>query len=268
MTYFKPVFNTTISFDIDMAWSFKNKGLFRNIGGFIKSPSLKRFAVLFGKSKDPFDCYKFLNECHRNHEINIIYFFLVAHKKGIYDKNISPSNKHFKKLIIEHAKNNDIGLHPSWRSYFFNNELINEKSILETISGKKIINSRQHYIKFSLPETYQQLISCGIQNDFSMGYGSINGFRASVASSFFWYNLQQECTTKLRIYPFCFMDANCHYEQKLSVEQSHKELQFYKEACKKVNGIFIPIFHNNFLGADPEFNGWKELYVSFLSEIS
>jgi len=100
-----------------------------------------------------------------------------------------------------------------------------------------------------------------------MGYGSINGFRASVASSFFWYNLTAEKITDLRIYPFCFMDANSFYEQKQNAADSLKELLSYYHECKNVNGELISIFHNNFLGTDPAFKGWRALYTEFISQL-
>jgi hypothetical protein len=138
---------------------------------------------------------------------------------------------------------------------------------LEIITEQYITNSRQHYIKFSLRDTYQELIKAGILNEFSMGYGSINGFRASVASSFFWYDLSKEEATSLRVYPFCFMDANSHYEQRQSIEQSQQELMYYYDVIKKYNGLFIPIFHNNFLGTNKEFKGWKEIYTQLIDTI-
>ena len=64
-------------------------------------------------------------------------------------------------------------------------------------------------------------------DDYSMGYGSINGFRASVASSFYWYDLEKERQTNLRIHPFCFMDANSFYEQRQDPQQTFEELIHY-----------------------------------------
>ena len=172
-----------------------------------------------------------------------------------------------KRLIREQAKIHSIGLHPSWLSNRHNSILIKEKKKLEKIAGNPIVNSRQHYINFNLPETFQQLLAAGIQNEFSMGYGSINGFRASVASSFFWYDLSIEKTTTLRLFPFCFMDANSYYEQKQNTEESLKELMHYKKECEKVNGLLIPIFHNNFFGGEVEFLGWQELYTQFIASL-
>jgi len=131
-------------------------------------------------------------------------------------------------------------------------------------SGKRIHSSRQHFIRFTLPQTYRQLIELGIDSDFSMGYGSINGFRASVASPFYWYDLEREEQTQLLLYPFCFMEANSFYEQKLSAQQALEELKHYLEVVRSVNGTLITIWHNSFLGTAQQFKGWREVYEKFI----
>ncbi len=265
---FKPLsFSFLPTYDIDIAWSYKEKGVLRNVGGFIKSPNLERVTVLLKGKKDPYDSYEFLHELHKQYNLDPIYFFLIAKKNGLYDKNISPQNKAMQKLIKTHAYKYFIGIHPSWQSYNNDVLLMEEKNTLESITGLKIDASRQHYIKFTLPETYQSLLKTGIVNDYSMGYGSINGFRASTASPFYWYDIRAEKITSLRIHPFCFMDANCFYEQKLSVQESFTELMHFYQSCKNMNIPLITIFHNNFLGTGKMFKGWKDLYTQFISQL-
>jgi hypothetical protein len=260
-------FNFLPSYDIDIAWSYKEKGILRNIGGFLKSPSIERLSTLLGKSEDPFDCYVFLDKLHTQHNLKPLYFFLVAKENGQYDKNILPDNEAMQALIKKHSDKYNIGIHPSWKSYDAKEILKEEKNTLEKISDKQILSSRQHYIKFNLPEGYYRLLEIGIKHDYSMGYGTTNGFRASVASSFYWYDLINEKITSLRIHPFCFMDANCFYEQKLSVDESFEELMYYYQINKNLNTDMITIFHNSFLGTGKEFAGWQELYTKFISQV-
>ena len=90
-------------------------------------------------------------------------------------------------------------------------------------------------LRFTFPSTYRKLIALELINEYSMGYGSINGFRASIAHLYYWYDLRNEEKTKLHIHPFCFMDANSYYEQKASAEAAFEELmQYYKviQVCK------------------------------------
>ena len=126
--------------------------------------------------------------------------------------------------------------------------------------------SRQHYVRMTLPQTYRRLIDVGIEKDFSMGYGSSNGFRASIASSYYWYDLKAEKQTTLIIFPFCFMDTSSFYEEKLSPNAAFTELMDFYNKVKYINGLMITVWHNNFFGSDPMFAGWKEVYEVFLKD--
>ena len=255
------------TYDIDIAWSYKHKGLLRKISGFLKSPSSERIKVLTGAVKDPFDCYAWLNQLHQQYNLHPLYFFLVANKNGLYDKNILPHTDAMWKLVKHHAAKYSIGLHPSWQSGDDKFLLKKEKQQLEEMCEDAVSKSRQHYIRFNLPEGYERLIAVGITDDYSMGYGSINGFRASVALPFYWYDLEKNENTVLRIHPFCFMDANSFYEQRQNTEQTFEELIHYLSVCKAVNGTLITIWHNNFLGTAKEFEGWKEVYENFIAQV-
>ncbi len=261
------------TYDIDIAWSYKYKGWRRSLGGLLQSlikgnwkQAKERIAVLRGKVKDPFDSYGWLHRLHEENRVKPDYFFLLAEKNGRYDKNILPQQKALQALIGDHIIRYPVGIHPSWRSGDEHELLEKEMNILSNVTGNKILSSRQHYIRFSLPETFRRLIDSGIQFDFSMGYGSINGFRASVATAFYWYDLEKEQTTNLMLFPFCFMEANSFYEQKYSAQQALDEMRYYYNEVRSVNGTFIMIWHNHFLGADKLFTGWKEVYEQFIKE--
>ena len=261
-----------ITYDIDIAYSFLHKGFKRNVGGFLKSPSINRIKVLTGQKKDPFDSFERLDELHQRKELSPLYFFLVAEKNGIYDKNILPKNEALQALIRQHAARYKIGIHPSWQSHESKSVLKKEITTLEHIIEKeqpgKIRSSRQHYIKFELPEDYRQLIAVGISDDYSMGYGSINGFRASVATTFDWFDIKMDAVRSLRVHPFCYMEANSYYEQKYTAGEALEEMLAYYEVCRTNNATMITIWHNHFLGDDPLYKGWKEVYANFLDRVT
>lgn len=228
------------TYDIDMAYSYLNKGWWRNFGGSVRSVIdgdwrllKERLDVLGGKMSDPFDSYEWLDALHLYCRVKAYYFFLVASKRMKYDKNIDPLSEAMQVLIKYHASGYQVGIHPSWQSGDDQELLKQEIEWLGYLANKQIDISRQHYIRLSLPDTYRRLISLGIRKEFSMGYGSINGFRASVASSFYWYDIISEKSSGLLIYPFCFMDANAYYEQKLSAKQALKELMWYYHQIKR-----------------------------------
>ena len=273
LTFHQPRFTFLPTYDIDIAWSYKHKGWSRSVAGWIRSLAKgdwqqfkERINVLQGKQKDPFDSYGWLNQLHEQYQLKPYYFFLLAGKKGKYDKNVSPRQKSLQALVSDHLTRYPVGIHPSWRSGDEFALLKKEVETLQSITGNKVLSSRQHYIRMTLPQTYRRLIENGIEFDFSMGYGSINGFRASVASAFYWYDLEKEEPTRLMLFPFCYMEANSFYEQKYTAQQALDEMRHYYNAVKSVNGTFIMIWHNQFLGTDKLYAGWKETYEQFIRE--
>lgn len=268
-------FNFQPTYDIDEAYAYKHKGWFRNAGGaardFLKGKWNKvtlRKRVLNNTIKDTYDSYEWMNELHEQHNLKPYYFFLVPAKNGKYEKNILPTNKAMQLLIQQHAAKYTLGIHPSWQSGDKASLILEEINTLEKITGQSITTSRQHFIRLTLPDTYWLLIDASITDDYSMGYGSINGFRASVASSFFWYDLAKEKQTNLLLHPFCYMEANSFYEQKMSSQEALDEMVHYLNEVKKVNGTLITIWHNTFLGTAAMFTGWKEVYQQFIKEAS
>lgn len=269
----KPAFKFIPTYDIDTAWSYRHKGWRRNLGGSLKALAAgnwkklrERIAVVRGHRPDPFDVYEWLDSLHLYCRMRPYYFFLAAARQEGVDKNTPITAPAFQELIRYHAAGSRIGIHPSWQSGDREQLLKEELEWMEYISGQRINRSRQHYIRFTLPVTYRRLLDYGIDQDFSMGYGSINGFRASVASSFYWYDLEKEAQTPLRLFPFCFMDANSYYEQKYTAAGAMTELSQYYHRIRKVNGLMVTIWHNSILGRDAEFAGWREVYETFLKQ--
>lgn len=269
----KKNFQFLATYDIDIVYSYKAKSfsvtivaLFRD---FLKGNVLlfvERLKVLFNFKNDPSDIFNWLNELHNKYHLPSLYFILFASKKVEYDKNISIDNIHFKKLIKEQTEKNEFGIHPSWQSG--DNEFLVQSEIqnLSKLINKDIIKSRQHYIRFKLPATFRKLIAAGIKTDYSMGYGSINGFRASYCLPYKWFDLGKNEKTNLTLVPFCYMDANAIFEQKYSPTEAGKELQHYYDIVKSVNGCLVTIFHNHFLTEQREWKGWRNMYEEFLKE--
>ena len=255
------------SYDIDIAYSFKGKGFVRNAAGTLKDllkfdhkNVVSRLKVLFANQKDPYDSFLFLDEIHEQFSLNPIYFFLLS-EGSKYDKNLNYDSSLMKKLISTIQSKYKIGIHPSWKSHENLNSLQKEVLLL-----KDVKKSRQHYIRFALPETFRNLLHVKITDDYSMGYGSINGFRASTSRSFNWFDLEKNEETLLRLHPFCFMECNSFFEQKFTAEKAFEEMLHYATIVKKVNGNLITIWHNFSLGTDPLWKGWKEKYIDFLKK--
>lgn len=261
------------TYDVDIAYAHKYKpvatqlaGVVKELLGFRWSELSGRMKVAAGKANDPFDTYDWLDALHKKYGLHPLYFFLLAEQRKGYDKNINPHSAGMQQLVKAVAKKHDTGIHPSWQSGDDVQLLTKEIALLQNMMMKPVTKSRQHYIRMALPETYRLLIANGIREDYSMGYGSFNGFRASVASAFYWYDLPTDTQTKLLIRPFCYMEANSFFEQHYSVEQAAEELQQYHDVVKSVNGELITIFHNHFITEQKQWLPWRNMYAAFIAK--
>ncbi|MBS1772640.1 MAG: polysaccharide deacetylase family protein [Bacteroidetes bacterium] len=270
-----PVFSYLPTYDIDIAWSYKHKGFARNAGGLLKDLlSLKfdlaaeRVGVLNSKLQDPFDCFEWLQSVHKANKYKPAYFLLSALETGPFDKNISPEHPAMRALIKQLDDEGAVGIHPSYDTYKDEAAFQLEKATLEKIIQKKILLSRQHYVRMFLPYTYQQLLSLEITDDYSMGYGTHIGFRNGSGFSSLWYDITNETVTSLKVHPFCFMDSTAHYEMKLGAEDAFTRLAKMTAILRKTNSSLITVFHNFSLGTANEWKGWRNNYESFLREVS
>lgn len=268
-----PQFSLIPTFDIDIAYKYLQKPFAKNFALGIKeflngnwNGLSLRMKVRNGKQKDPFDLFDDIDVLTKKFSLEPIYFFLLAQKNGRYDKNLSPQNIGMSDLISRIAQKNKTGIHPSWQSGDNALALVEEIKILQQYSLGKVTKSRQHYIRMKLPDTNRSLIENGITEDYSMGYGSINGFRASTSKPFFWYDLEKEEKTILKIFPFCYMDANSIFEEKLKPAAAAAELEFYKNITESSYGQMIGIWHNHFLTGEKEWLPWRKVFEAFIEK--
>ena len=197
------------SIDVDNVYAFKAKPLYRNLGGALKdvlSGNLKMFSarmgtVCFGK-KDPFDAYDQQVALSKQYKIPLIYFFLYRNNTE-FDRTIKPGHPLFVALLQKlNTQAVSYGLHPS---YFTSDseELLNkEVKAFAKDSGKAVLCSRQHYLRFNIRTTPLQLQNAGIKFDFSMGFASAAGFRAGTGLPFYYYDLNSENVLDIMAVPF------------------------------------------------------------------
>lgn len=265
-----PTYNYISTIDIDNAFYYLEKGFVRSLAGFFASffsfdfnGIQQRFAVLLGKQKDPYDTYDAQLKLQKEYNLKVIYFILLA-DYGLNDKNISFTKRKFQLLIKRLADYASIGIHPSYGSNTNFAKLPKEIKRLEGITKREVTKSRQHFLKLTLPETYNQLVDCGIRDDYTMGFASAIGFRASICSAYTFYNLDTETILPIKIHPFAVMDATLLYYLKLSPEQSLTQISALIEEVKNVNGTFISLWHNDTFSNYKQWEGWESVYKEMI----
>jgi hypothetical protein len=262
----EPKYKFVSTIDVDNAYAYLNKGLIRQIGGLARSlvktdftEFSRRLKVYIGSQCDPFDTYETLYQIHYRYNITPYYFFLLANYGGV-DKAVPITNQEFQELILMHAQKYKIGIHPSFSSFFDFSVLQNEVATLSEIIGKDVEQSRFHFVKFTLPASYENLINLNILHDFSMGYPSRIGFRCGYAGTFQFFNLKTNKVTPLVVHPFQVMDAALNLYMKLSPDEAVFQARQIIDKVKGVNGTFTLLWHNESLCDYGAWQGWNPVY--------
>ncbi|OFY89026.1 MAG: hypothetical protein A3K10_17640 [Bacteroidetes bacterium RIFCSPLOWO2_12_FULL_31_6] len=266
----KRTFKFISTIDIDNAYAYRHKGFIRIIGGLLKSllkehNFIERLKVIIGIMPDPYDTFNYQQEIHKKFNSSPIYFFLLG-DYGLNDKNIPVKNKAFISLIKSIYDYYEVGIHPSYASNYNLKTLSTELKRLQTITHRKTTKSRQHFLKLNFPNTYRNLLDNNIQADYTLGYSEKNGFRASICNPFYFYDIDTEVETKLKLYPFTLMDATYQYYEKSSPEIATIQIKELMQNVKDVQGTFISVWHNESLSDEGIWKGWKKVYEQMLNE--
>jgi len=203
-------------------------------------------------------------EIIKKYKLKAIYFFLLG-DYGLNDKNLPIESKKFQSLIKMLGDYAQIGIHPSYGSNKSKEQLKKEVARLSGVLHRDVTQSRQHFLKLTLPETYRNLIDLDITDDYTMGFASQIGFRAGICSSFNFYDLDMELETKLKIHPFAMMEGTLKYSMKIRPEDAMMKIQPLIDEVRKVDGVFMSLWHNDTLNDRKIWLGWKTVYEQMVS---
>jgi hypothetical protein len=209
-----------------------------------------------------------MEKLHKKHNLNPFFFWLLA-DHGEFDKNIDWQNGRLQSLIRRIAHKYGAGIHPSYQSNAAFPILKMEKERLENIlklPPLSILRSRQHFLKLRFPDTYRNLLKAGILEDFSMGYADDIGFRAGIANPFYWYDLENEQVTVLKVHPFQVMEVTLQQYLELSPDEAIEKVKPLVAAIKAVGGTFTTLWHNSTLSNIDEWEGWRKVYEEVIIE--
>lgn len=263
----KRAYSFTSIINVTTSHCYALRGFTRSLGGFLLDlgkfklrSMVRRFSVLLGIKKDPYDNFYELIEIHKKFPIKTMFFFQLA-KYSAHDKNVSANNNKFRYLIKSVADYSEVSLSTSFLSSTDKKVLKEEKRTLADLINRPVTFSRLRYNRVNVPSTYRNLIETEFTDDFSMGYTHEIGFRAGTCTPFYFYDINMEVRQPLKVHPFAIHDyALVNYERKDEIFEIMD--QVYRQV-KQVKGDLIAVFSNELLGSEHKID-WFELYQAFL----
>ena len=264
-----PAFEFIPTYDIDLLWAWQHRGL-RGIGAggrdLVQGHFLRAWQrFVTPKHQDPYQSLGFLEELHlASNGLSPIYFWLLADSTDRRDPNPYPSPPEQREWIQRLAARYTVGIHPSYRSSDQPELFRIEAERLAKITGAAVRHSRQHFLRFRMPETFRQLRLAGITHDYSMGYADAVGWRAGTNFAFSWYDLELEEATSLMIHPFAAMDVTLKNYLHLDPAEAEKTVLALAKGVQPFGGPFMLLWHNTSFAEIYGWQGWREMYADLV----
>lgn len=258
--------------DIDAAWCYLHKGVFRTVMGLGRDlihrrdfeEVARRMRVLLHREADPFDTFDYIIENQQRAPGSFLLFFVLLADYDQYDKPASHLNKHMRELVQHLDDYAKMGIHPGYPSLEHPMKADAEIKRLESIIHRTIVRARYHFLRLRLPRSYRILQHAGIRHDYTMGYADTTGFRAGISVQYPFYDLERDHETELLIHPFCVMDTTLQKYLKMTPQEGLERYRTLIDRVKAVGGTYCCIVHNQNLTDLYGWAGWKEIYEQML----
>lgn len=252
--------------DVDSAYAFIEKGLFRTLGAALRDILAGRFTevkerigtIVFGR-KDPFNTFKYALDLNKKHGFESIFFFLLG-DYGTYDKNVPYTGVKFRSLMKRVNDYATVGIHPSYHANNSSSMISEQIERLSNIIHMPVEHSRFHYLKSQIPHSYRALLNADILHDYTMGYASLPGFRASTCTPFKFFDLVQNRATRLTVHPFCLMEGTLKNYLQSEPKEAIEQFKRFTDSVKAVKGTLYFVWHNDSLSNYGSNEGWREVY--------
>ncbi|MBK8950025.1 MAG: hypothetical protein IPM68_14595 [Flavobacteriales bacterium] len=256
-----------LTVDVDNMLRYAGRPWTRALGATLKDLALfrpgamlERWMVRTGLLRDPYLSGLDRVERHARDTSGAI-LFLLLRSDGPHDHAVEPdrwpAGLH---RFLRHDTGLRIGLHPSYASSTDPGRLEAEVSMYERRLQPRTLLSRQHFLRWRLPDTLRRLAAAGFIEEHSLGFSDRTGFRAATCTPFPWYDLERDRPTSLMLWPFAAMDSALIERSGLDPDGVTAAMRTMSDEVRAVQGTFVSVWHDRYLSGHREFARWPAVF--------
>lgn len=252
--------------DMDSVSRFRGRSLPRALGATVKEllrgafgEAIDRWAVRSGLREDPYLAAMEVVGEQRQALADALFFFLMRGHTA-HDHAAAQDHPDFRRSVARAARYGAVGLHPSYATSTSPGLIARERDQLEAILGAKVRASRQHFLRWQVPETLRELEALGFVEDHTLGFADRVGFRAGTCTPFAWYDLEQERVSGLMLHPFAAMDSALIDRMRLGPEAVVERMCAQADLVRAVDGTFVSVWHDRYLSGYRGSAPWPSVF--------
>jgi hypothetical protein len=219
-------------------------------------------------SADPNNTFDWIMDVNEKAGNRVAFYFLVDRTVPEFDAHYGIDEPRIRALMRRiHDRGHEIGLHASYGTYRNPVQMKKEADKLRQVMDEEgikqdEIGSRQHYLRWSTPETARHLEAAGIAYDTTLGFADHAGFRCGTCHEFPMFDVERQKALKLRQRPLILMEASVLSQKYMNMGYSVATLDYMKQlktTCHEHGGTFTLLWHNSHLRTENDRRFYQEL---------
>uniref|UniRef100_A0A7C4YAH8 NodB homology domain-containing protein n=1 Tax=candidate division WOR-3 bacterium TaxID=2052148 RepID=A0A7C4YAH8_UNCW3 len=176
-------------------------------------------------------------------------FFFLSLRKDDFEFNYEIKRlKREIRFIIDNGF--EIGLQGGYDTFIDKERMIKEKNLLEDVAGKEVIGYRNHYLRFKIPETWENLKEAGFEYDSTLSYPHCVGFKNGMCHPFKPFNLNTDKFIDIFEIPLNIMDETIFTYMTFEPEDAWDILKTIIDKTEENNGVLTILWHNTNLSGE------------------
>lgn len=224
------------------------KAFYQSLKGFKLRKLFTQIGVHLRLTKDPYDVYDIMLRVYKDamdqlpkklkRSRRVLYLFHLGDYSTV-NNGVSYRTRSYRELIKHIADYLEIGLRFSYG--IEEDKIIKESERFQSITNRPLHKTMTAFSKISMPGHYKKLVDMDTIEDYSMGYTNVPGYRAGTSHSFFFYDLDYEVQTPLRVFPYAL-----HYRsiEHFMLNGQQSIIDKLLQHADRTSGCFIVVFDN------------------------
>jgi hypothetical protein len=178
------------------------------------------------------------------------FYFIASDDGDPLDGDYSLDEPWIRRLLRRIAgRGHEVGFHPGYRAYRDPARTARDFERLRAVCGEESIaqdewGGRQHFLRWSNPETWQIWADAGLDYDSTLGLSDDVGFRSGTCREHTVFNLRTRKHLPLRERPLVVMDVALDRAAG-SAEEALERVDRLRRACDRPGGCFTLLWHNS-----------------------
>ncbi len=271
--FHKHQYKLSLQSDVDTAQYWTSPfSIFRKIGfRLFKQKSLAKALQEFGgyvrylrKGTDSYNTYDDImdlaEQCHQK----ACFFFPVAGEHQNDNTQVLGDKHVFNIFAHIVMRGHHTGVHYSYLSADDANMMEEETALYRSKEPEQPLWGRQHFLRCTVPDTWEAWEQSGVREDFTMGYPEAPGFRCGICHPFPLFDVLNRRILNVREHPLIAMDITFHRYLKLTPKEAIDKCKALMETVRRYDGEFVLLWHNS--SFDQEWRGWENVLEEVMLE--